>query len=399
MQTITRLFAVVGIKSISIDTSTRDAHAALAPSARAKKAQASMVLLEIPLKASLWGMKAQMNKSGDFTFPLEVTWVDPDGVSHRAGVRKGDVVVKVNGVQVDCRGYVDGTPVICAEVQNMVLRGGECTLCVRREEALCGKGRCSECGEGSLVESEEAVRVCDTCGVVHADEEAAVVVDLTHQAPQKQGGGADDACEDGRRAKSRRAMAEACRAEISAICSNHGLNEGVYSTCLDMCVKYLSSKKVRCTLMKESIKSLVSACLLLAFRARNEGRSDAEIFAMSGCSSRTIFYKWINNVCTLSAVQYIKPLSTIDLIPRFCSFLWLDPATEAAAVDILAQIEKRGICFKRRPASKAAVCIAMAIVVTEKEIPRLSGQHLVAAVSQVTGPRTQATFTVQGKCS
>lgn len=351
-----------------------------------------MALMRISLKTATWGIKAQMNKAGDFIFPLKITWVDVEGESFQAGIREGDVIVRVDDMQVECRGYICGDPVICAGVQNIVLRGGECSLWVHRDQLSTDEIRCSECNQGFIVESDEAGKVCNSCGVIHArvgqsryHESAPVAVtDLNHEIHSDRLGTIRETHGQDKYTKAQSKMINACKAEISAICGNHDLNEGVYFTCLDMCVKYITSENVRYTLMKESIKALVSACLLLAFRARNEGRSDAEIFAMSNCSSRTIFYKWINNVCTLSAVQYIQPLSTMDLIPRFCSFLWLDSVVEAAAVDILEQIEKRGICFKRRPASKAAVCITMAIVVTKQEVSRTKG-HLVSLVSKATG--------------
>jgi len=115
--------------------------------------------ISVCFSQSLWGLKAIHHQTQDqrlvFLYPLTITEIVAGGEAEKMGVKVGDVVVKLDKVNVTHRKNLLDIPTsgkkryICEGAQDILMRGGSCTMQLqrRRDTSLC-----SSCGSNDTVE-------------------------------------------------------------------------------------------------------------------------------------------------------------------------------------------------------------------------------------------------------
>jgi transcription initiation factor TFIIB len=127
-----------------------------------------------------------------------------------------------------------------------------------------------------------------------------------------------------------------------------------------------------------SIEGVAAAAIYAACREANIPRTLDEIAEVSRVSKKEIgrSYRFIARELLI----HLRPTSPVDYIPRFASELGLSGATQAKAVELLQEANKRGLTSGRGPTGVAAAAIYIASVICGER----RTQRDVADIARVT---------------
>lgn len=336
--------------------------------------------LSFTLTGQLWGIKAnQIVKTEsyrEFTYPLSVTEVQHGGEAHRVGIMVGDIIVQINSVKVRARVDLielpnDHEKTVCSEVHQLLVSGGTCGLHVKRNNS---KTRCTECSGKNLVEvREEGQLVCQDCGVIAVSRLVTVGSNwenesTTHIDQDVELHGSDDVV----------LLCEKLDLDLSIV--THAKKE------LRLFYKE-KDRKGGIKLRSHPHEALAAACILVACRFRNVGRTEKEVLAVCTCTKRqlAVVQRGLHRVICEISNRRIPTSTPKDVLQRFCTNLRLNSVIVSVAKHIATELDKRGICQSRLVASVSGAVIFVASLLCRDTGDPKTDRELLRAISAATG--------------
>ncbi|KAI9025320.1 cyclin-like protein [Phycomyces nitens] len=165
--------------------------------------------------------------------------------------------------------------------------------------------------------------------------------------------------------------------EISAMCDSISLSKLVSDTAKQLYKRVEDEKLLR----GKSSDAIVAACIFIACRQENVGRTYREICALTRVTKKEI------GRCYKALQSKLQTNTTImnseDLMSRFCSNLQLPNYVQKSGVDLVKRAKELGTLAGKSPISVAAACIYLVSYLFKQPKTTREIAH-VAGVSEVT---------------
>ncbi|KAL0073674.1 cyclin-like protein [Phycomyces blakesleeanus] len=165
--------------------------------------------------------------------------------------------------------------------------------------------------------------------------------------------------------------------EISAMCDSISLSKLVSDTAKQLYKRVEDEKLLR----GKSSDAIVAACIFIACRQENVGRTYREICALTRVTKKEI------GRCYKALQSKLQTNTTImnseDLMSRFCSNLQLPNYVQKSGVDLVKRAKELGTLAGKSPISVAAACIYLVSYLFQQPKTARDIAH-VAGVSEVT---------------
>eukprot|EP00285_Hemiselmis_virescens_P009597 CAMPEP_0173384302 /NCGR_PEP_ID=MMETSP1356-20130122/6880_1 /TAXON_ID=77927 ORGANISM="Hemiselmis virescens, Strain PCC157" /NCGR_SAMPLE_ID=MMETSP1356 /ASSEMBLY_ACC=CAM_ASM_000847 /LENGTH=465 /DNA_ID=CAMNT_0014339581 /DNA_START=9 /DNA_END=1406 /DNA_ORIENTATION=+ len=389
-----------------------------------------------------WGITANMEHTAAtkehpqrtrFTYPLNITGVKYQSEAELKGLRINDVLVAVKSDNPPTADFIEVVPeedydrlpggkqYVADDVRDLLMRGGACTVKVKREWK---NQRCEECGSDRIIEQTQMGDLtCEDCGTVHrsrlismASEWRTFADDDNKSDPNRTGGPenpllsgdgmqtmiqtgggrmASDVLGTGANlSKSQyrsggqtndRALQEGY-AQIQAMCDRLNLNLAISMEAKEL-FKVVEDQKQAGRKVGKDLEAIVASTVFIGCRIKNVPRTIKEILTVVKCTKHDLgkTLKAVTQLVQEVTGKVISSSKPSDVIERFCSHIKTSHDVTKAATEITDRaFEITSVAQGRVHASVAGAAIYMACLLREGQ-GTSSGLPLCKAVSEASG--------------